>query len=97
MQVRADDERKRILAGIRLEPYRDLCNAARAVSIPAVEDRALIQDNGVAQPMKRGHPHELAKVLPLEQRKDIGERVERDGLGILHRGRSFCGNSPQGD
>ncbi len=80
VQVGADDKCDGIAPIIGPEPRTDLRRVTSAIAVTAIEDRAVEQDDRLAQTVDADVLHELAKLLPLQEWKDAGKRMMRDGF-----------------
>ena len=82
MQVLAEHVAQRVIALVFLEPWLDLGQHARLVAIAPVEDLALVQHDGLVQPVGGDVVGQLLKVFPFEQREEV--RVLVIAVSVVH-------------
>jgi hypothetical protein len=92
MEVQREHVRRRAVAAAPLlEPRLDAGVLAGAVAVAAVEDAALVEDDGLEQAVLADVGHELAELgaLDLQKREEVGGRVVVEDGG--RRGGSWAG------
>src|SRR6516165_2424315 len=81
MEIHRDDESQRVIAFIGAGRARDACGCGCAVAVAAVENLLFKEPNRLAHTMDANVGDKLVKVVALDQREKLRQRVKRQRAG----------------
>src|SRR6516164_6545023 len=89
-QIERHHERRRIVAGVFAAGTFNTSDCRRPVTIPTIENLALIQPDRIVDAMGLDVGDELVELGALDQREDVRERMKLDAAHARTRRMSWC-------